>query len=66
MGIIEIGKGMNIYSAIDFAKSELRKKSLKDGKFLFNEVVVPFSHISEPTDIAIIYSLMLENKRLNK
>lgn len=67
MNIYEPGLGITIVQATKDAIEEFKKSgTFTDGKIKFNDLLVPFSIKSDPTDIAIIYSLMHKNRQLAK
>lgn len=65
--IIEAEIGVTIYRAVEIAQESL----IKEGYFVesnlkFNDLLIPFSLKSDPIDIATIYNLMTEIKRLKR
>jgi len=57
-------KGVSIYTAAHMAKEYLYQRDFKDGKLVFNDLMVPLSVDSNINDIAIIYNLMHQNRQL--
>ena len=60
---VEIGKGMNIYAAIEYASGQARFHQ-QEVFFEFNEIMLTCRHDSNKLDIAAIYDLKHRIRRL--
>ncbi len=64
--ILEAPKGSNIYSAIRDVKAKLSRLQLSEATLIFNDIHITVSADSNDSDLAIIYSLRQELRRLQK
>ncbi len=64
--ILEAPKGSNIYTAIKDVKDRMRRVQLSEATLIFNDIHITVSADSNDSDLAIIYSLRHELRRLQK